>query len=168
MTQIGRPLLIDNGPAKLKSKSMKSMNLIDAQRALRASGMLTVKAAQVRGCCKFGEYLTKIGVVSYGRSLLAFTGEHAKLAVEECERLKTEQSLTPSERVALVRSKKEIMAQLIETADVLLRSASIDTSTGIAQAPPNHSFAPGQAVFPVQATQVNVNVGEKSSPTHET
>lgn len=149
-------------PAKLKPK--KTMTVQDAERAIKASGSLCLKARKLKACAEVGDYLTQIGVLSYGRTCLAAGTEHARLGLEECERLRTEKSDDPDYRLNLLNAKDHLIDKLLKGAEALVKSASIDTSNGLTQPSQNRSFLPGQAVFPVIAKEMHVNVGAKTIP----
>lgn len=152
-------------PAKLKPK--KTMSAKDAERAIKASGSLCLKARKLKACAEVGDYLTQVGVLSYGRACLAAGTEHARLGLEECERLRTEKSADPDYRLNLLNTKDHLIHKLLEGGEALVKSAAIDTPSGLIQPPQNRSFLPRQAVFPVVTKEMHVYGGGHSPPTDE-
>lgn len=152
----------------LPAKKLKpQMSVADAQKAMKAAGMVKISARKIKGCTELGDYLEQIGVLSYGRACLAATTEHLRMALDECDKLKTKKSEDPDYRLSLVNAKEHLTERLIDAASALIKSVAVDTSNGFTPPSQNRSFLPGQAVFPVSATQVNVTVGGNSPPTDE-
>lgn len=155
---------LPSAPAK---KLKTQMSVADAQRAIKAAGMIKISARKIKAVTELGDYLEQIGVLSYGRACLAANTEHIRMALDECDNLRTKKSEDPDYRLNLVMAKEHLTARLTDAASALIKSVAIDTSNGFTPPSPNRSFLPGQAVFPVSATQVNVTVGGNSSPTDE-
>lgn len=152
-----------------KSKAKKQITVAELKRAIKASGMSSIKTAKLNGCTKIGDYLAQIGPASYGRACLVSVTEHLRLAMEECERLRTVRSDDTDFRARLLDTKEHLAGKLIDGASAILKSAAMDAQHGVTDPRENRSFLPGQAVFPVMAKEMHVTVGaEVPAPTNET
>lgn len=140
--------------------ALVSMTVDQAERAARAAGMITLKIRKVKATSLVGDYLTQIGVLSYGRALLAFTSEQAKLTMERCQKLMSKKGVSAETQLSLMQMNAELIDKLNKSADSIVKSASVDASRGANENPPNKSFHPMQPVVPIMAAKVDVHVGE--------
>jgi hypothetical protein len=136
------------------------MTLKQAESAVKRAGMLTINARKIKGAGDFGKYLAQIGVVPYGRSILAFTIEHARAALEKAQAVLEGPNMTPEMALGFLQVKEEIGNQLVKAASVMIESARLDGATEPATTTKSRSFQPGQAVF----NQVNVNSAPAAQP----
>lgn len=153
-------------PGGLLPARAKPITVEDAERSAKRAGMMTVKVSRIKGCKELGDYLSQIGVLSYGRALLAFTAEHARKTLEECDKIRRKIT-DPNAQAALLSTKESVQGQLIKAAHELIESVKVNSTLWNGEVSNGKSFIPGRPAFPQTAVQLNVNVGGSTPPTDE-
>lgn len=157
-------------PAKIPDDSgvklnVKTMSVADAEKAMRKAGMLTLRARQIQGTKEVGDYLTQIGVLSYGRAVLAFTTEQARKTMDKLQKVMSKKDCPDSVKMECAKLVEALGDQSIKSATALVESSTIDSSHGASPVPPTKSFTPGATIVPIHAEKVELTVGNTTPPT---
>lgn len=139
-------------------KRGRRMTKAAAQKAAEAAGMIHLDVKRLEAYGLLGKYVKGIGSVNMGRGLLAFAGDSARDMISVCDEI-AHSNADPKDRLEAVKTRQELLSQLIRSADSMIRSASVDQEFGNGEAPENAHFLPRRNVVPTSATQVNINLG---------
>lgn len=132
-----------------------------AETAAKALGFSVVKVKRLAASKDLGTYISQLGVVKIGRTMLAFTAEQLQDTIEQCNKFLADDS-DPELRAQVIQTKKELLGQYITVANSMIKSAQVDASDGADAAIPSTPFLPGQIVIPAQNAQLNIGLGLKS------
>ena len=142
-----------------ESKMLPRMTVQEAEKALDRAGMIAVRARKIHATKQVGDFITQIGVLSYGRGILAFTVEQARETLEKLQKVMSKRNCPDALKVEYAKVIETLADKIIKSADILVKSALIDSSRGSDGIPPARSFPPGQTIVPIQAGSVHLNVG---------
>jgi hypothetical protein len=149
-------------PGDLATTKPSRITAKEAESAAKALGLSVVKVRRLSASRELGTFISQLGAVKIGRTMLAMTAEQLTDTIEQCDKLLADGELDPELRASVITTKKELLSQYIQVANSLIKSATVDASDGADAAIPNLPFLPGQVVIPATNAQVNIAMGPKT------
>lgn len=132
-----------------------------AKAAAKALGLSVVKIARLGASKELGAFISQLGVVKIGRTMLATTAEQLQETIVQCDKFLESDDTDPELRAQVIQTKKELLGQYITVANSMIKSAQVDASDGADAALPTLPFMPGAVVVPAHQAQVNINTSTK-------
>lgn len=142
------------GPKPPKPKKERLITTAQARAAAELCGMTVVKVDRLAAESRLGQYIEQLGATRIGRSTIMLATEHAKDAVEKCDRFIAQQDGD----LPLVIELHKLKASFL---DVMLRGASAQIKAEKKEAVEGNRSAPLMVPFP-PGTQVAFKVPETS------
>lgn len=136
----------------IKAKREKLITASQAKAAAQECGMSVVKVERLAAESRLGQYIEQLGATRIGRSTIMLATEHAKEAVEKCDRFIAQQDGD----MPLVIELHKLKASFL---DVILRGAAAQIKAEKKEAVEGHASAPLTIPFP-PGTQVAFKVPE--------
>lgn len=135
-----------------------------AEAAARALGLSVVKIKRLAASKELGAWVSQLGVVKIGRTMLAMTADQLQETIAQCDKFLAEEGTDPELRAQVIQTKKELLGQYITVANSMIKSAQVDASDGADASLSAMPFMPGQIVIPATNAQVNLGLGPKQGP----
>lgn len=134
---------------------MSRDRMLEANKAARAAGMVSLRASKLKGAADVGDYISELGAIKIGRSYILANMEAIQKSSEYLAR-EAELPHDPETKVAIYKARNEAFGNLTRAAEVLIKSAETEKMTG--PAPLNKpAWEPGQPMQPPIHITVNNN-----------
>lgn len=163
----GEPPAPVNGPAPVLYRpkprpgmKVKPVSAGEVQLALKRAGLTMLDLGKVKAHRKLGEWLAVHGAISYGRSKIIQATEGLTALAEQCVKFAVE-SHDDEVKSGMLNTACEAYSGAVRGANYLLQASQLGAAIDPVAEPGPPKFAPGQAVFPQSAVQINIT-GEKA------
>lgn len=142
-----------SGHVPMAPEPMSRARMLEANRAARAAGMVSLRASKLKGAADMGDYISECGAIKIGRSYIVANMEAINKALGQMNR-EAELPHDPETMTAINKSRNEAFGNLTRAAEVLIKSAETEKFAG--PTPLNKpAWEPGQPMQPPIQIQIN-------------